>query len=131
MLCLLISYFPPMGQWMDYRCKLGSLGNSSIALGRRDPGGTVGSSYSLGRLDIFFLRARFTFFHSHYSLLTLFFSFILFHFCCSHDRVFGKILLHEFHISSPRTEWYLILFLLACSAHAMCWSEKVEILRNW
>ena len=37
-LCLLSLYFPPRGQWMDYR--LGSLGNSSTASGDRDPGRT-------------------------------------------------------------------------------------------
>ena len=36
--------------------------------------------------------------------------FILFHSCCSHAKVFGKTLVHEFHISSSRTEWYLFFF---------------------
>ena len=34
------------------------------------------------------------------------FFYILFHSCYSHARVFGKTLVHEFHISS-HTEWYL------------------------
>ena len=56
-----------------------------------------------------FFRARFASFHSHASLLTIFFCFfILFHSCCSHARVFGKTLLPEFPISYSHTEWYLI-----------------------
>ena len=34
--------------------------------------------------------------------------FFLFHSCCSHARVFGKTLTHEFHISYLHTEWYLL-----------------------
>ena len=45
---------PSRGQWMVYRCWLGSLGISSIALGRSsDPVGTIGSSYSY-TVSIFF-----------------------------------------------------------------------------
>ena len=40
-------------------------------------------------------------------LLRLFFL-ISFHSCCSHARVFGKTLVHEFDISYSHTEWYLI-----------------------
>ena len=37
----------------------------------------------------------------------LFFSFsVLFHSCCFHAQVFGKILVHEFLISYSHTEWY-------------------------
>ena len=55
----------------------------------------------------FLFRARFTSFHTHLSLLTFFLSFfVLFHSCCSHARVFGKTLVHEFLISYNHTEWY-------------------------
>ena len=33
--------------------------------------------------------------------------FVLFRSCCSHARVFGKALVHEFPMSSRHTEWYL------------------------
>ena len=39
--------------------------------------------------------------------------FILFHSCCSHARVFRKILLHEFPISYSHTEWYTFFFRFA------------------
>ena len=44
-----------------------------------------------------FIRARFTSFHTHASLLASFpCFFILFHSCCSHAWVFEKTLVHEF-----------------------------------
>ena len=45
---------------MDYRCRLGSLGNSSTASGSSDPLMTEGPSYKLGR-QYFFFCARCTF----------------------------------------------------------------------
>ena len=49
------------------------------------------------------------FFHTHASLLFVFVCFcILFHFCCSHARVFGKTFVHEFPISYCHTEWFLL-----------------------
>ena len=61
----------------------------------------------IGRRNFFF-RDRFTSFHTHASLPAFFFCFyILFHTCCSHVRVFGKTLVHEFLISYGHTEWYL------------------------
>ena len=52
----------------------------------------------------FFFLALFTSFHTH----SLFFCFfVLFHSCCSHARVLGKTLVHEFFISYSHTEWYL------------------------
>ena len=39
---LLLLYFPPRGQGMDYRCRLGSLGKSSTASRHRDPRLMVG-----------------------------------------------------------------------------------------
>ena len=53
-LCSLLFYFLPRGQWMDYRCRLGSLGNSSTASGRCDAGETAGPSYMIGRWDLLF-----------------------------------------------------------------------------
>ena len=54
---------------------------------------------------------RFSSFHTHASLLTFFVCFfILFHFFCSHARVFGKTRVHEFLISYSHTEWYLFFF---------------------
>ena len=37
-LCLLLLYFSPRGQWMDYKCWVGSLGNASTASGVATPG---------------------------------------------------------------------------------------------
>ena len=49
------------------------------------------------------------FFHIYSPLLTFFLCFIvLFPSCCSHARVFGKTLLHEFLISYSHTEWNLL-----------------------
>ena len=36
----------PSGEWMDYRCRIGSLFSSSTTSGRIDPAGTVGPSYN-------------------------------------------------------------------------------------
>ena len=36
--------------------------------------------------------------------------FVLFRSCCSHARVFGKTLVHEFPVSYSHTEWYLPFF---------------------
>ena len=59
-----------------------------------------------------FFRARFTSFHTHASLLSVFVClFVLFHSCCSHARVFWKILVHKFPISYSHTEWYFIFSL--------------------
>ena len=52
---------------------------------------------------------RFTSFHIHASLLTFFCFMVLFHSCCSHVRMFGKILVHEYHISYGHTEWNLFI----------------------
>ena len=62
---------------------------------------------------LLFFRAGFASFHTHVTLLTFFVCFfILFHSCCSHARVFGKTLVHEFPISYSPTEWYLLFFAL-------------------
>ena len=65
---------------------------SSIASGNSDPGRTERS-----RLQglLFFFRARFTSFHTHFSILTFFCSYVIFHFCCFYTRVFEKTLLFE------------------------------------
>ena len=91
---------------MDSMCGLGLSGNSSTASGRRDPKRTVAPCaraivQAVG--TSFFIRARFTSFHTHASLLPFFCSFVLFHSCCSHVRVFGKTLVHEFLICYSHT----------------------------
>ena len=54
--------------------------------------------------------------------------FILFHSCCSHARLFGKTLVHEFLISYSHTEWCLlfsrfeILLSLAEASPIETWS---------
>ena len=60
----------------------------------------------IDRRDFFFFLARFTSFHTQAFLLAIFVV-TLFHSCCSHARVFGKTLAHEFPISYSHTEWYL------------------------
>ena len=56
----------------------------------------------------FFFCVRGTF-HVHSPILTLFLCFIVsFQSCCSHARVFGKTLMHEFPIFSSHTEWNLL-----------------------
>ena len=51
------------------------------------------------------------FFLTHASLLTFFVGFfVLFHSCCSQERVLGKTLVHELPISFSHTKWYLFLF---------------------
>ena len=81
-------------------CRLGALGNSSTAFRSRDPVGITS------------FRAHFTSLHSHSSLLTFVFCFlVLFHSFCSHALVFGKTLLPKFHISYSHTEWYLLFSL--------------------
>ena len=61
----------PRGQWMDYRCTSGSLGNSSSAAGRSDPGETIGPSYSLA-IGASFFRAPCTSLHIYSSPLISF-----------------------------------------------------------
>ena len=57
----------------------------------------------------FFFRVRGTSFHIYFPLLTFFLCFIvLFQSRCSHARVFGKTLVHEFPISYSHTEWNLL-----------------------
>ena len=57
---------------------------------------------------LLFVPAVYTSFHIHASILTFVIGFvILYHACCSHPRVFGKTLVHEFSISYSHTEWYL------------------------
>ena len=70
--------------------------------------GTIGPSYSLGRLDFFFLSCPL--YLSPYSRLS---SCLRLLFLCLISLLlfpyasFGKTLLHEFHISYCHTEWYL------------------------
>ena len=66
----------------------------------------------IGRRDFFF-SCPLCFIHTHASLLTSFvFFFVLFHSCCSHAQVFGKMFVHEFPMYYSHTEWYLLFFIL-------------------
>ena len=58
----------------------------------------------LGRRDFFF----FTLSLFSACLFSLFF-FALFQCCCSRAQVFGKTLVHEFHMFYRHTEWNLLL----------------------
>ena len=70
----------------------------------------------------FFFRALFTSFHTHASLLTVFIClFVLFHSCCSHVRMFGKTLVHEFPISYSHTEWSLRFSLFGARGTKQLW----------
>ena len=60
-------------------------------------------------------------------LLTIFVCFfVLFRSCCSHARVFGKTLVHEFPISYSHTEWYLPFFARRNSLSAEASSIKIK-----
>ena len=75
---------------------------TSTTSGSSDTAETVCPSYmQVGRRDFFFFRALSSSFHIHSSShLIYFLGFcVLLHDCCSHAQVFGKTLVHEFHIS--------------------------------
>ena len=83
---------------MDSMCRFGSLGNSSTASGVASPEGryaVLAVVYAVR--TYFFIRARFTSFHTYASLPTFLFL-CLISSCCSHARVFRKTLVHEFLI---------------------------------
>ena len=87
-----------------------------------------------GRRDFFLIRARFASFHTHTSLLAFFVCFfILFHSRCFHAQVFGKTLVHEFHISYSRTDGTSIFpTVRKYKSYTFCIrSEKVEILVHY
>ena len=74
------------------------------------------------------LTSRFASFHTDASLLTFFSFFILYHFCCSHALVFGKTLMHAFHISYSHTEWYLFFSdCITTSAHFAFEAKSINI----
>ena len=79
---------------------------------------------------LLFFRARLASFHTHASL-TYFVCFcIIFLSCCSHARVFGKTLLHEFFINNSHPEWYL-LFSDSATANAHLYLEReLEIVKH-
>ena len=97
------------------------------------PVGTVGPSYSLDRRDFFFSFLRVLLLSILTPLLSIiFFScfFVLFKFGSSHAQVFGKLLVHAFHISYRYIDWYLLYFDIATASaqHFEIRTEKVEIL---
>ena len=62
----------------------------------------------VSRRDIFY-SARCASLNVFSSLLTSFLClYVLFHSCCSHAQVFGKTLMHEFHISYCHAKWQLL-----------------------
>ena len=79
-----------------------------------------------------FLSYPVYFFSSSHLSSYLLFPIVLFHSCCSHARVFGKTLVHEFPISCIHSERMRIVFFRQCIYKCtMCiWSEKVEILKH-
>ena len=82
---------------MDYRCRFGSLCNSSTASGRSDPGETVAPSYCLGLRYVFFHSCPLYFFP--YSLLSAYLFFALYtNVFQTHTRMFSK---HS-HIGTAR-----------------------------
>ena len=74
---------------------------------------------SLGCRDFFFSFVPALLLSILVSLITFFCYFVLCHSCCSHARVFGKTLLHEFLISYNHTEWYLF-FSDSTTTRAQC-----------
>ena len=55
--------------------------------------------------------------------------FMLFHSCCSHARVFGKTLVHEFHISYSHTEWYILALVKIYKPGSFieaCYDKKIN-----
>ena len=91
---------------MDYRCRLGSLSNSSTVFGSNDLR-RWSAQADVGPSALIFFRTRCTF-HFHSFLLAFFLRlFVLFQTCCSHAQVFGRTLLHEFHIFYCLSEWNL------------------------
>ena len=56
---------------------------------------------------------------------------IIYYYCCSHARVFGKTLVREFLISNSHTEWYLLFFGQCNYNCTMCnRNEKLEIIKQ-
>ena len=62
----------------------------------------MGQSNSLAIGTFFMLSVLFSIF-----TLAFFYVFVLFYSCCSHVKVFGRTLVHEFHIFYSHTEWYV------------------------
>ena len=95
MFIITVFYSPVGSGWI---IGVGELRNSSIALGLAIPEGLQARAIVQAVGNSFFFHDRFTSFRTHASLLTFFCLFVLFH-SCFHARVFGKTLVHEFHIS--------------------------------
>ena len=104
---------------MDYRCRVGSLGNSSTGFWNCDHGERDGrSELQLGHRDFSFCHLCSL--YIHYSLLTIFlWVIVLFHSCSSHRQVFERTNVHEFHIFYCHTECNL-LSLLCNSIDNVC-----------
>ena len=94
---------------MSYRCGLVRKFYCFRAYRPRGGGGNYLGTGRLGRQDFFFIFGPIYVFLYSASLPTFCCFFVLFHFGCSHSKVFGKTMVHEFHISYSQIEWYLLL----------------------
>ena len=90
---------------MDYRCRLGSVSNSSTAAVSTNTEGTDSRATVRPAEHLFFCMR-------HSSLFTFFLCFyVLFHSCSSHAQVLGETLVHELIISYSYTKCNLISLL--------------------
>ena len=118
-------YFPPRGQWMDYKSRL--VRKFIHCFGAQRPRGKIGLSYSLVLWDFIFSCPLYLFPCSRISFYLLLFlcliSFLLFP-CAS----FGKTLVHEFLISYSHTDMILDFFRQCnSSAHCVFGAKKLGI----
>ena len=79
---------------------------------------TTGSAAARLQIQMFFFRKEICI--EHQNILQSSVSLSSFILCCSHARVVGKTLVHEFPISYSNTEWYFIFSLFGAreTAHA-------------
>ena len=93
---------------MNYRggVRLVKLGLSAVSRSS-DPGRDCMPELQLG-LGTSLFHVYFTYFHFRYFSACLLPLFMFFRSCCSHALVFGKTLVHEFHIFYSHSEWYLL-----------------------
>ena len=72
------------------------------------PRGDDGRELQLG-LETSLFIAHLGHFHFHsFLLLSFLFFFVFFHSCRFHAQVFGRTLMHEFHVFYSHTEWNLL-----------------------
>ena len=124
----IIIEFPFSGEWTYYR--LGPLCNSSTVSKAQRPRRTVGTEQLLqGHEKLFsFMPSLLLSIHLSSYLFLLFLSLIST--CCSHARVFGKTLVHEFYIFYSNTEWYFFFESATTSAHCVFRAKKLKYLNT-